>query len=46
MKGGSVKRIVIGASLIAALTFTALALAGIRHWHGSVNGGGGNQGTP
>jgi hypothetical protein len=36
-----VKRIVIGASLVAALAFTALAVAGIRHWHGSVSGGGG-----
>jgi hypothetical protein len=35
-----VKRIVIGASLIAALAFAALAVAGIRHYHGSVNGGG------
>ena len=34
------KRIVIGASLIGALAFAALAVASIRHYHGSVNGGG------
>jgi hypothetical protein len=35
-----VKRIVIGAGLVVALVFAAMAVAGIRHYHGNVNGGG------
>jgi hypothetical protein len=40
MKGGPVKRIVIGAGVVVALMFAAVAVASIRHWNGSVNGGG------
>ena len=34
------KRIVIGAGLIVALVFAAIAVANIRHYHGKVEGGG------
>ena len=34
------KRIVIGAGLIATLAFAAVAFANIRHYHGRVDGGG------
>jgi hypothetical protein len=35
-----VKRIAIGAGLIVALAFAAVAVASIRHYHGAVDGGG------
>jgi len=35
-----VKRIVIGAGLIVALVFAAVAVANIRHYHGTVKEGG------
>lgn len=34
------KRIVIGAGLIVVLAFAAVAVAGIRHYHGTVDEGG------
>jgi hypothetical protein len=39
-KGDTVKRILIGSGAIVTLVFAAVAFAGVRHYHGSVKGGG------